>query len=90
MEMSKDFQKQCPVVKITLNQQMADYTLVLNHIEHGFARDNQLQVVDKNGDQLSVGEGGSISANVKRACILVITNWNNKAASAAAPTTAGK
>jgi hypothetical protein len=90
MEMSKDFQKECPNVKITLNQQMADYTIILNHIEHGLARDNQLQVVDKNGDQLSVGEGGSIAANVKRACILVITNWNSKAAAGSAPTAPGK
>jgi hypothetical protein len=80
MEMSKDFAKQCPDVKITINQAVADYTVILNHIEHGLARDNQLQVADKQGDQLSVGEGGSIAANVKRACILIITNWNSKAA----------
>ena len=34
MEMSKDFLKVRPNVKITINQQAADYTIRLNHIEH--------------------------------------------------------
>jgi hypothetical protein len=40
MEMSKDFERNCPGVRISINQQMADYTVALNHIEHGLARDN--------------------------------------------------
>jgi hypothetical protein len=53
MEMSKDFERECPELRITMNQQMADYSVVLNHIEHGFARDNQFQIADKNGDLLT-------------------------------------
>jgi hypothetical protein len=53
MEMSKDFEKECPQVRVTVNQSMADYTVILNHIEHGLARDNQFQVADKNGDLLT-------------------------------------
>ncbi|MDP9169494.1 MAG: hypothetical protein M3N54_02645, partial [Acidobacteriota bacterium] len=30
MEMSKDIERDCPAVRITLNSQMADYTIVLN------------------------------------------------------------
>jgi hypothetical protein len=56
IEMSKDFAKTCPDVQITLNQQMADYTIVLNHIEVGFARNNQMQIAGRNGDQLSIAE----------------------------------
>ena len=29
MEMAKDFQKVCPTVKVTINQQNADYTVIL-------------------------------------------------------------
>jgi hypothetical protein len=77
MEMGKDFEKNCPEVRITLNQSMADYTVALNHIEHGFARDNQFQIADKNGDLLTrTKEGGSINNGVKRACDVILTDWS--------------
>ncbi len=79
MEMAKDFEKNCPDVRITLNQQMADYTVALNHIEHGFARDNQFQVADRNGDLLTATkEGGSIKNGVKRACSQIVADWAGK------------
>ena len=46
MEMSKDLERDCPGVRMTINQQVADYTVLLNHIEVGFARDNQIQVAN--------------------------------------------
>jgi hypothetical protein len=76
IEMSKDFGAECPVIQITTNPLMADYTVKLNHLEVGFTRNNQMQIIAKNGDQLSVSEGGSIRSKVKQACILVLTNWN--------------
>jgi hypothetical protein len=76
MEMSKDFQKVCPGVRVTLNQQMADYTVLLNHIELGlFARDNQMEIADRNGDLLQTKEGGSIKGSVKKVCDLILANW---------------
>ena len=79
MEMSKDFVKVCPGVRVTLNQQMADYTVVLNHIEVGlFARDNQMQVADKNGDLLQTKEGGGIKGGVKQVCELILANWSKQ------------
>jgi hypothetical protein len=78
MEMSKDFTKSCPDVKLTINQQNADYTVLLNHIEAGFSRDNQIQVADKNGDILKTKEGGSIKGGVKNACTLILADWNKQ------------
>jgi hypothetical protein len=77
MEMSKDFEEVCPGVRVTITQQMADYTVLLNHIEIGlFVRDNQFQVADKNGDLLSkTKEGGSIKGGVKKVCDLIVENW---------------
>jgi len=76
MEMSKDLEKDCPSVRVTINQQAADYTVLLNHIEVGFARDNQIQVANKDGDLLSkTKEGGSIAAGMKRACALILADW---------------
>jgi hypothetical protein len=76
MEMSKDFEKDCPGVRVTINQQAADYTVILNHIEVGLlARDNQLQVADKNGDLLQTKEGGGIKGGVKNVCALILSDW---------------
>jgi hypothetical protein len=76
MEMGKDFEKDCPGVRVTINQQMADYTVLLNHIEVGLiARDNQMQVADKNGDLLETKEGGGIKGGVKKVCELILSDW---------------
>jgi hypothetical protein len=76
MEMGKDIDKDCPDVQVTINQQVADYTVVLNHIEVGFARDNQFQVANKAGDLISkTKEGGSIDAGVKKACKVILDDW---------------
>lgn len=65
--------------RISLNQQNADYTVALNHIEHGFARDNQIQVANKEGDLISkTKEGGSIKGRVKKACDDILTDWATK------------
>jgi hypothetical protein len=76
MEMSKDLEKDCPAVRITINPQMADYTIALNHIEAGFVRDNQIQIANKDGDLLSkTKEGGSIAGGMKKACVLILADW---------------
>ncbi len=76
MEMGKDFEKVCPGVRVTINQQAADYTVILNHIEVGlFARDNQMQIADKNGDLLETKEGGGIKGGVKKVCDLILSDW---------------
>lgn len=84
MEMAKDFLKDCPDVKITIAQNAADYTVLLNHIEVGvFVRDNQVQVADRNGDMLVLHEGngiksGSIRGSVKIACRMIMEDWRGK------------
>jgi len=79
MEMSKDFEKDCPDVRISLNQSAADYTVSLNHIEQGFSRDNQIQVANRDGDLISkTKEGGSINGNLKKACSLILNDWAKK------------
>jgi hypothetical protein len=79
MEMSKDFERDCPGVRISLNQGNADYTVLLNHIEAGFVRDNQFQIADKNGDLISkTKEGGSIAGGVKKACAFILNDWTTK------------
>jgi hypothetical protein len=76
MEMATDFGNVCPIVLITINEQKADFTIGLNHIEVGLiGRDNQVQVYNKDGDLISGREGGSIEERVKCACGLIVTSW---------------
>jgi hypothetical protein len=91
MEMAKDFQKNCPDVKVTILQNAADYTVILNHIEVGaFGRDNQFQIANKEGDMLSgVREkngikSGSIKGGVKAACDVILSDWKERNAAPAA------
>ena len=82
IELTKDFQKDCTQVRVTTLQE-ADYTVTLNHIEHGFVRDNQFLLSNKDGDVLYTKEGGSIDKNVKYACGVIQKDWKPK------PETAG-
>src|SRR6202167_5735524 len=63
MEMSKDFQEDCPEVQISVNPNLLDYTVDLNHTEHTFLSQNQIRVANKDGDVVSgANGGGSIKA----------------------------
>ena len=84
MEMSKDFQEVCPEVQISLNQHLMDYTVELNHTEHSFVRENQMQIANKDGDLVSGTSGGgsirgpSIKGDVKKACEAILADWAKK------------
>jgi hypothetical protein len=80
MEMSKDLERDCHEVRVTINQQMADYTIALNHIEVGLlVRDNQIQIANKDGDLISkTKEGGSIAGGMKKACETIQSDWAKK------------
>jgi hypothetical protein len=76
MEMSKDFGDVCPGIKVSVSHELSDYTVSLNHTEHGFYRDNQVQVVNRAGDIISgTREGGSIKSRVKDACADIVADW---------------
>jgi hypothetical protein len=76
-------------------QSAADYTVILNHVEVGaFGRDNQFQVANKEGDMLGgVREkggikSGSINGGVKAACNVILSDWQARQATPAAPSAA--
>jgi hypothetical protein len=76
MEMTKDFQELCPEVQMSVNQNLMDYTVELNHVEHGFIRENQMQVADKMGDLIAKAKGGAtIKGGVKKACDAILADW---------------
>ena len=84
MEVSKDFQEVCPEVQMSVNPNLLDYTVELNHTEYSFVRQNQIRVANKDGDLVSGtnGEGsikaGSIKGDVKKACDAIVADWARK------------
>ena len=84
MEMSKDFQEDCPEVQISVNPNLLDYTVELNHTEHSFLWQNQIRVANKDGDVVSGANGGgsikagSIRGDVTKACQAVLADWAKK------------
>jgi hypothetical protein len=83
MEMSKDFQVDCPEVQISVNPHLLDYTVELNHTEHSFVRQNQIRVANRDGDLVGANGGGSIKAgsirgDVRKACEAIVADWAKK------------
>lgn len=78
MELAKDFEKDCTAVHLTVNQNVADYTVALHHIEVGaFVRGNQMEISNHVGDVVGkTSDGGSISKGAKKACAAILEDWN--------------
>lgn len=99
MEVSKDLQKNCAAVTVTLNQSVADYTVMLNRESkknRGLLRSNsQLEVANRLGDVLGTNATHTVGNAAKDACQLITADWaqHGRLASpdaAAAPATGAK
>lgn len=98
MEITKDMQKNCTGVIVTLNQSNADYTVMLNRESkknRGLLRSNsQVQVANRSGDILGTNATHTVGNAAKDACELIMSDWqthgrvNSATASVPAPTAA--
>ena len=79
MEVTKDLQKDCPGVMVTINQSAADYVVMLNRESkqnRGLLRsNNQLQVANKAGDILGSNATRTVGNASKDACTLIVADW---------------
>jgi hypothetical protein len=79
MEVTKDLQKNCSGVIVTLNQSNADYTVMLNRESkhnRGLLRTNsQVQVANKAGDVLGTNATHTVGNAAKDACGLIVADW---------------
>jgi hypothetical protein len=79
MEISKDLQKNCGGVTVTLNQSNADYTILMNRESkknRGLLRSNsQVQVANKAGDVLGTNATHTVGNAAKDACQLIVADW---------------
>jgi len=79
MEVSKDLQKNCSGVTVTLNQTAADYTVMLNRESkknRGLLRTNsQIEVANRLGDVLGNSATHTVGNAAKDACQLIAADW---------------
>lgn len=79
MEVTKDLQKDCSAVTITLNQSNADYTIMLNRESkknRGLLRSNsQVQVANRVGDVIGTNATHTVGNASKDACQLIAADW---------------
>jgi hypothetical protein len=79
MEVTKDLQKNCSGVLVTLNQNNADYTVMLNRESkhnRGLLRSNsQIQVANRLGDVLGTSATHTVGNAAKDACELIAADW---------------
>ena len=79
MEVTKDLQRNCGDVIVTLNQSNADYTIMLNRESkknRGLLRSNsQVQVANKAGDVLGTNATHTVGNAAKDACQLIVADW---------------
>lgn len=80
MEVTKDLQKNCSGVMVTLNQSNADYTVMLNRESkqnRGLLRSNsQVQVANRLGDILGTNATRTVGNAAKDACQLILADWS--------------
>lgn len=94
MEVTKDLQKNCDGVTLTINENNADYIVMMNRESkqnRGLLRTNsQIQVANKTGDVLGTNATRTVGNAAKDACSLILADWQahgpiNAPAPAAAP-----
>jgi len=79
MEVTKDLQKNCAGVTITINESNADYIVMMNRESkqnRGLLRTNsQIQVANKAGDVIGTNATHTVGNAAKDACNLIVSDW---------------
>lgn len=79
MEVTKDLQKNCAGVMMTINQANADYVVMLNRESkqnRGLLRNNsQVEVANKVGDVIGTNATHTVGNAAKDACNLIVADW---------------
>ncbi|HZP64109.1 MAG TPA: hypothetical protein VFB28_11890 [Terriglobales bacterium] len=79
MEVTKDLQKNCTGVMLTINQSNADYIVMMNRESkqnRGLLRSNsQVQVANKMGDVITTSATHTVGNAAKDACNAIVADW---------------
>jgi hypothetical protein len=89
MEVTKDLQKDCSGVVVSLNQSNADYTVLMNRESkknRGLLRSNsQVEVANRAGDILGTSSTHTVGNAAKDACQLIVSDWQAHGRTAGPP-----
>ena len=81
MEVTKDLQKNCSGVIVTINQANADYIVMMNRESkqnRGLLRSNsQVEVANKAGDILTTSATHTVGNAAKDACNAIMADWQS-------------
>ncbi len=80
-EIIKTFGERCPEAIITMNEDAADYIVLLDH-EGGkdiFRRDNKFALFNEAGDVIGSGSTRALGNAVKDACQFLFDDWRSRA-----------
>jgi hypothetical protein len=79
MEVTKDLQKNCSGTTITINENNADYVIMMNRESkqnRGLLRTNsQIQVANRAGDVIGTNATRTVGNAAKDACNLILADW---------------
>ena len=79
MEVTKDLQKNCAGVTLTINESNADYVVMMNRESkqnRGLLRTNsQIQVANRAGDVLGTNATRTVGNAAKDACNMILADW---------------
>jgi hypothetical protein len=79
MEVTKNLQKNCEGVTVTINESNADYIVMMNRESkqnRGLLRTNsQIQVANKAGDVIFTNATHTVGNAAKDACNMIVTDW---------------
>ena len=79
MEVTKDLQKNCSGVTVTINENNADYVVMMNRESkqnRGLLRTNsQIEVANKTGDIIGTNATRTVGNAAKDACNLIVADW---------------
>ena len=79
MEVTKDLQKNCSSVMVTINESNADYIVMMNRESkqnRGLLRTNsQIQVANKAGDVIGTNATRTVGNAAKDACNMIAADW---------------
>jgi hypothetical protein len=79
MEVTKDLQKNCSGATITINENNADYIIMMNRESkqnRGLLRTNsQIQVANRAGDVIGTNATRTVGNAAKDACNLILADW---------------
>ena len=75
---SRDFAQNCPGAQVTMDRNVADYTVSIDPIGGGATQSTRILIANRKGNLLSIADGGKMIDGAKKACNAILEDWASK------------